>query len=126
MRTEYNNGMLFFVHGAKGVYFLIQLVSGGIHWEWSDGDVRQVFIFPQDKVEGGICDGQWHTLRLIKFGSELSIVVDFRFSESNGGDRKAAIGVDLDSNMYIGGIKSGSIGEAFIIEQGLEGIQTCK
>ena len=74
VRTDFTSGLLFFVHGGPGSYYLVQFVAGGVYWEVSTGDWRGAVIYPNN-TEVTLCDGRWHSVRLVKIGAELNIQV---------------------------------------------------
>ena len=122
MRTEVQNGLLFFSYGAENVYLLIQIVAGGIHLEYNNNKGPKVVLYPGD---GQLCNGLWHEFEVFRGNGLFYIDVD--------GDIKSVPDEDgleplfFTSNFYIGGIPDDSDGKAFVDNNQLAGrVQGCE
>ena len=113
-RTEMRNGMMLFAHGGSAVYFLVQLINGDIHVEFSDGTERILLIYPNKMMNN--CDGKWHLVRILKRNQFLAMQVDSHPSKGFPaiGDSSVVVTLPIVSDLYIGGIKPGSEAEQFI------------
>ena len=114
MRTQLRSGLLFFAYGAENVFFLIQLVSGGLHVEYSDDGPREVLLVPGSETIN-ICDGQWHSIEVEKRGQLISATIDHNGPVATGSE-SLKTELWLASELYIGGIEPGSDAMMFIVE----------
>ena len=114
-RTEMRNGVIFFAHGGSNVYFLVQLVNGSLHVEFCDGTVLSKMMYNNTQYVT-TCDGKWHNANILKNQQRLAMKLDgksetiVRYGEQN----LMITGLDIESVLYIGGIKPGSNAEHFI------------
>ena len=117
LRTEVQNGLLFFIYGASGTYMFAQLLNGALHFEYSNPAVRGHLLFPHDPTNL-LCDGEWKSLVFEKSGRQLSIEVDG--VDRKIGDRSEKADMELASDIFFGGIPSDSDAERFIQQHGLQ------
>ena len=113
-RTEMRNGVLFFAHGGRNVYFLVQLVNGSVHVEFNDGTERSRVIYPNTGIVT-TCDGKWHSVHIAKRNQLLAMELDGNHQTIvRYGNYTVIRGLVIDSDLYIGGIKPGPETDDFI------------
>lgn len=66
-------GVLTSVHGKKS-FFIVEMIKGNIHFSVDSGDGPRNVIFQPDP-DKSLCDGNWHTVTVIKSRFILSINV---------------------------------------------------
>lgn len=66
-------GILTSVHGKKS-FFIVEMIKGNIHFSVDSGDGPRNVIFVPDP-DKSLCDGNWHTVTVIKSRFILSINV---------------------------------------------------
>ena len=103
LRTERQNGILFYGYGVTGYFHLVQLVAGDIVWMLGTPYQRRTLVFPSSTTN--VCDGQWHFIFFKKSGGTIEIQVDYGFPVKDGsGPLKIENLVEIASDMYVGGI----------------------
>jgi len=116
-RTEMRNGVIFFAHGGSNVYFLIQLVNGSLHVEFCDGTEISKMIYNNTNYVT-TCDGKWHGVNILKNNQRLAMklddVAETIVRSAKPTTATVLTGLDIESALYIGGIKPGSKAEHFI------------
>ena len=59
LRTERANGFLFYAYGAPGVYWFVQIISGGLFLQFGDlSGVKKYLIWPKNTGDVNLCDGK--------------------------------------------------------------------
>lgn len=66
-------GVLTSVHGKKS-FFIVEMIKGNIHFSVDSGDGPRTVVFIPDP-DRSLCDGNWHTVTVIKSRFILSINV---------------------------------------------------
>lgn len=66
-------GVLTSVHGKKS-FFIVEMIKGNIHFSVDSGDGPRTVVFTPDSDQS-LCDGNWHTVTVIKSRFILSINV---------------------------------------------------
>jgi len=66
-------GVLTSVHGKKS-FFIVEMIKGNVHFSVDSGDGPRNVIFQPDP-DKSLCDGNWHTVTVIKSRFILSINV---------------------------------------------------
>ncbi|KAG1688578.1 Laminin subunit alpha-2 [Nymphon striatum] len=70
-RTYYPNGMLLLLRNAKRkVFLMIHLLGGKVVVDYKGKTARQL------QSQGGLNDGQWHSIKLVKSAQKLELSVD--------------------------------------------------
>jgi len=121
-RTEYISGLLFFAYGGSGSFYLVQMISSYLSWVISNNGVEENVLFNATSL----CDGQWHSVRLTTTGRMMTVAVD-SFTPTTYGSGADQPGISLASFIYVGGVPSGSEGDVFAGQNGLQNrLQTSK
>ena len=120
MRTDRANGLLLYTYGAPGVYWLVQLVDGGLFIELSTGDERKNLTFPANTNNVNLCDGRWHQIAVKKRRELLEITVNYKNTVDNGDRGTDLLIVSLSSYLWIGGIMPESEAEESLLINGLQ------
>ena len=109
-RTEMRDGMIFFAYGGSNAYFFVQLVNGSMHVEFYYDTVLCKVFYNYVTT----CDGKWHHATILKRNQRIGMTLD-RQPNVYGGDQTLKVtGLDIESALYIGGIKPGSKAEHFV------------
>ena len=101
-RTHLSNGLLLFAFGGTGTYFILQLEAGSLLWKLSVNGVEYSFTFEDDSIS--LCDGLWHTVQLVRKGTQMKLTVDTLSFVSVGNPDQPVDGVAISSYLYVGGI----------------------
>ena len=125
IRTEFQSGILFFIHGGPGEYLYIQVEDGTIASELSCEEGAYVFRVVHDK---SVCDGEWHKIQVL-------LNLDVLVMRIDGGDWYLSaerspehVYIQATEAPTFGGIKPGSKADEFIEEMNLRnrGLSSCK
>ena len=73
IRTEYTDGLLFFVYGGRNVYLYAALTHSSIMFTYKQDAHSSYVLFVQSEVN--ICDGLWHYLTFVKVCTDVFGIV---------------------------------------------------
>jgi hypothetical protein len=74
IRPKNSTGILTSIHHGKNSSLIVEMINGSIHFSVKSGDARQTVIF-KPGVDKGLCDGNWHTVIVVKSKFILTITV---------------------------------------------------
>lgn len=94
-------GVLTSVHGKKS-FFIVEMIKGSIHFTVDSGDGPRSTVFTPD-ADKSLCDGQWHTVTVIKSRFIISINVDKFSSEPNVGNPDKHTDLETTRPLFLGG-----------------------
>ncbi|CRK95483.1 CLUMA_CG008952, isoform A [Clunio marinus] len=94
-------GVLTSVHGKKS-FFIVEMINGDIHFSVDSNDGPRSAIFVPD-ADRTLCDGNWHTVTVIKSRFVISINVDQFSSEPNVGIPEKHTQLDTTRPLFLGG-----------------------
>lgn len=116
-RTEFKTGLLFFISGARGEHFFVQLTNGEIHVEISAEEGKHVFQIVYSSDERNLCDGEWHTVQVV-FNYNRALlkidVVDGWYASNEV--QQSRVYLRAAGTATFGGIKIGSDSERYVNE----------
>ena len=119
IRTEYTSGLLAFLFGGSGSYFLVQLVSGHLFWQIVTIDG----LISKYTSNMTLCDGNPYAITLISDRIEKNLTATISFKS---GSVTTKIPIAWTKNLilapliYVGGIPPGSEADQFIRQNNLQ------
>ena len=126
-RTEFQTGLIFFIHGGRGEYVYVQMENGRIVAELSCEEGQYVFRVKHDNNVENVCDGEWHNvevlLNLKVLAMRVDLSVDYYVSDARA---PANVFIEATENPMFGGIKPGSDAEKYIEEMNLSRLTRSK
>lgn len=125
-RTEFQTGLMFFIHGGRGEYVFIQMENGRIVAELSCEEGQYVFRTIHNSSIENVCDGEWHNVEV--FLNLKALVMRVDGGDYYLSDARSAVNVFIEAteNPMFGGIKPGSDAEKYIEEMNLSRLTRSK
>lgn len=106
------SGIIMAVHGRQD-YLILQLVDGHLVFSVDNGaGAITARHYPSDKHY--LCDGQFHTIQVVKSKNLVTLIIDGTFFESEIGVGGVS-STDTNDPLYIGGLP-----EASLLKKGVE------
>ena len=127
-RTEFQTGLIFFIHGGRGEYVFIQMENGRIVAELSCEEGQYVFRVTHDSNVENVCDGEWHNVEVLLNLRFLAMRVDlghYYVSDVTAPENERVF-IQATENPMFGGIKPGSDAAKYIEEMNLSRLTRSK
>ena len=115
-RTQMHTGILFFAYGGRGIYIYCALIRGALHFEFANGIIPGSVTF--NRPDTNFCDSRWYNVVLKKHGQQASITIGGVGTEETG-DRDMILNVVTVSDLYVGGLPTGSEAYQYVIDNKL-------
>lgn len=100
IKPRTTNALLMSVHGKKA-YFILSLIDGSIELLVDNGDGPFNTTWTPSKGEN-LCDGQWHSIQVVKSKFVISVQVD-RVSSNPGVGQTLHVSTDTTRPLFLGG-----------------------
>uniref|UniRef100_A0A2C9JJ39 Usherin n=1 Tax=Biomphalaria glabrata TaxID=6526 RepID=A0A2C9JJ39_BIOGL len=116
MRTTLHTGLLFLIYGGNGIYMYSVLDNRRLSFTISSNNYNTRVLY--DRPETNLCDGQWRDFVFSKIGQQASIAV-LQGRNVSVGDPNVAMSLSLTSDIFLGGLKTGSAALKYVQQNGL-------
>ncbi|XP_023237076.1 laminin subunit alpha-like [Centruroides sculpturatus] len=101
IKPRKTSGVLMAVHGSKD-YLVVQMIDGMVKFTVDDGGGPYSAVY-NPPSENYLCDGDWHSIRIVKTSNVAIVTVDDVTSDPKFGPG-AVTATDTNDPLYLGGV----------------------
>lgn len=117
IRPRTTNALLLSVHGKKA-FLILELIDGAVQLSVNDGDQMYKTKWHPNENES-LCDGNWHTIKVIKSKFVITVQVDSVLSNpglglANKFDADTKRGLFLGGHPHLGRVRQVSVRKSYI------------